>query len=135
MGHKWVVVNGTIIRCRRCGIVKVDRQIGNKLLSIEAAAEKVLELLTNLGFESGKDPFRHVLLLMLTSAYKMKVVREDMSNEHTGELIIVELNTYLKSNFGLSTTRAIMRSVFLTIARLNMFLEPGRGNKDKEEKE
>jgi len=48
------------------------------------AVDKVVDLFEDLGFRPDKEPLRQFLLLMLTSAYKVKAVSQDLSNDTLG---------------------------------------------------
>jgi hypothetical protein len=80
-------------------------------------ASKVIDYLERLGYQSDKDPIRHVFIMLTIGCYKTKAVKYDLGNEALGELLISELNQSLQAHFARKTTTEIMRSILISILK------------------
>jgi len=65
----------------------------------------------------------NILLMLTISAFKIKAITSDLSNEDLAEILTKELHTSLQVQFARNTTREIWKAVFTEIAKLDLMFD------------
>jgi hypothetical protein len=93
---------------------------------ITRITDQIIEVFSDHELKTDSDIPRNILLMLTISAFKIKAISSDLSNEDLAEILTKELHTSLQAHFAKNTTREIWKAVFTGIAKLDLMLDKNK---------
>src|SRR5215469_8793492 len=90
---------------------------------INRITDQIVQVFSDHNLKTDSDIARNILLMLTISAFKIKAITYDLSNEGLAEILTKELHTSLQVHFARNTTREIWKAVFTGIAKLDLMLD------------
>jgi hypothetical protein len=94
---------------------------------INRITDQIVQVFSDHNLKTDSDIARNILLMLTISAFKIKAISSDLSNEDLAEILTKELHISLQAHFARNTTREIWKAVFTGIARLDLMLDKDEG--------
>jgi hypothetical protein len=84
----------------------------------EKTSDAVIKVLHYYGYTAESSETKHLLYLLTISHFKTTALKQDLTNEALAHSLLIEFITAIEANFGITTTRRILREIFLKLAKL-----------------